>query len=34
MVAVATAGYLVWLVVAHWSEIDRAVVRFQGAGTR
>jgi len=34
VVALVTASYLVWLVVAHWSQIDRAVVRLQGAGTR
>ena len=33
-VAAVTAGYLVWLVVAHWHDIDRALVRFQAAQTR
>ena len=33
-VGILTAGYLVWLIVAHFSEIGRAVVRFQGAATR
>ena len=27
-------GYLAWLVVSRWSQLDRAVLRFQGAGGR
>jgi len=33
-IALATAGYLLWLVAAHRSEIDRAVLRVRGAQTR
>ena len=33
-IGIATVAYLVWLIVAHFSEINRAVVRFQGAATR
>lgn len=34
IVGAATALYLVWLVVAHWREIDRALLRFGRAQTR
>lgn len=34
VVGAATAVYLVWLVVSRWSQLDRAVLRFQGAGGR
>jgi putative heme transporter len=33
-IGIATVAYLVWLIVAHFGEINRAVVRFQGAATR
>ena len=31
---VATGIYLTWLLVAHWREIDRALLRFRAAQTR
>lgn len=34
VLAAATIAYLVWLVVAHLSQIDRAVLRFPRAQTR
>ena len=34
VIMLATASYLVWLVVTHLTDIDRAVIRFQGAKTR
>jgi uncharacterized membrane protein YbhN (UPF0104 family) len=33
-IGIATAGYLVWLIGTNFGEINRAVVRFQGAATR
>ena len=34
VVGLGTVSYLVWLVVAHWREINRAVVRLQGGEGR
>jgi uncharacterized membrane protein YbhN (UPF0104 family) len=34
LVAAGTLGYLSWLVIAHHTEIDRALVRIQGARAR
>lgn len=34
VVALASAVYLAWLVIAHWREINRAVLRFEQAQIR